>query len=181
MLIGIDGFEASVSQRVYSQMGVEAEITPFIEDMAEAYAWADLVICRSGALTIAEIAAAGLASIMVPYPYAVDDHQTANAKYLSDADAAILMPQDDMTKETLSELLEELCGNRDKLIEMSIKARELAKPEATSEAAAICAELAGYDFDKTNFNDNEAEQRTVFVKTMATSDNGKTGINYEAA
>jgi len=170
--------------RTYEQMGVEAEITPFIEDMAKAYEWADLVICRSGALTVAELAAAGVASIMVPYPYAVDDHQTANAKYLSDSGAAVLMPQDDMTKETLSVLLEELCSNRDKLIEMSIRARELAKPQATDEVAAICADMAGYDFDNNYKDSNEGsseELRTLFVKTLETDKNGKAGINYEAA
>jgi UDP-N-acetylglucosamine--N-acetylmuramyl-(pentapeptide) pyrophosphoryl-undecaprenol N-acetylglucosamine transferase len=174
--------------RVYEQMGVEAKITPFIEDMAEAYEWADLVICRSGALTVAELAAAGLASIMVPYPYAVDDHQTANAKYLSDADAAILMPQDDMTKESLSVLLSELCGDRNKLIEMSIKARKLAKPYATEEVAAICAEQAGYDFDRSD-KSNQLEKADgnwdTFVVTIDEDKNGneKTGkeVNYEAA
>lgn len=148
------------TKELYEKMDVKATITPFIEDMAEAYEWADLVICRSGALTVAELAAAGLASIVVPYPYAVDDHQTANAKYLSEAGAAILMPQNDMTKESLSTLLETLCGDRNKLIEMSISARELAKPQATNQVAAICAELAGYDFDL----DNNADEDTTFVE-----------------
>lgn len=171
------------TKRVYEQMGVDAEITPFIEDMAEAYEWADLVICRSGALTVAELAAAGLASIMVPYPHAVDDHQTANAKYLSEADAAILMSQNDMTKESLSSLLDELCSNRDKLVEMSIRARELAKPQATNEVAAICAEMAGYDFDNDfkNTLKRVKDDRTVYVKTVETDKDGKAGINYEAA
>ncbi len=178
----------TATTKVYEQMGVEAEITPFIEDMAAAYKWADLVICRSGALTVAELAAAGLASIMVPYPHAVDDHQTANAKYLSDAGAAILMAQDDMTKESLSGVLNELCGDRDKLIEMSIKARDLAKPEATIETAAICAEMAGYDFDKSNLKvkkDTLKEDRRVFVKTVETDSDGNIEIDkkvsYEAA
>lgn len=174
------------TSRRYEKMGVDAVITPFIEDMAEAYEWADLVICRSGALTVAELAAAGLASILVPYPHAVDDHQTANAKFLSDSGAAILMPQDDMTELTLSELLVELCADRNKLIEMSIKARDLAKPQATNEVAAICAEMAGYDFDKNNTNKNltnneDDEKRVMFVKTVTTDENGETGINYEAA
>ena len=144
------------TRKLYEKMGVKADITPFIEDMAEAYEWADLVICRSGALTVAELAAAGMASIMVPYLYAVDDHQTANAKYLSDAGAAILMPQNDLTKESLSTLLNKLCGDRNTLIEMSIKARKLSKPHATEEVAAICAEYAGYEF-KRGSNDNNSD------------------------
>lgn len=180
--------------RIYDKMGVSAEITPFIEDMAAAYEWADLVICRSGALTVAELAAAGAASIMVPYPHAVDDHQTANAKYLTEAGAAVLMPQSDMTKESLSELLSELCTNREKLIEMSIKARKLAKPMATEEVAAICAELAGYDFKRSDSgngsgtdneeierkNRNNSDEWDTFVVTIDDDKQSK-GINYEAA
>lgn len=173
-----------VTRKRYAQLGVEAEITDFIDDMAEAYEWADLVICRSGALTVAELAAAGLASIMVPYPYAVDDHQTANAKYLSNAEAAILMPQDEMTKETLAELLEDLCSNRDKLIEMGFKARALAKPQATAEVAAICAEMAGYDFDKTrgdNVDDDEFRPTLKVVSTYEVDDDGFVEMKYETA
>ncbi len=173
-----------VTRKRYAQLGVEAEITDFIDDMAEAYEWADLVICRSGALTVAELAAAGLASIMVPYPYAVDDHQTENAKYLSNAGAAILMPQDEMTKETLAELLEGLCSNRDKLIEMGFKARALAKPQATAEVAAICAEMAGYDFDKTrgeNVDDDEFRPTLKVVSTYEVDDDGFVEMKYETA
>ncbi|MCF6191232.1 MAG: undecaprenyldiphospho-muramoylpentapeptide beta-N-acetylglucosaminyltransferase [Cocleimonas sp.] len=178
------------TKNLYEKMEVEAEITPFIEDMAEAYEWADLVICRSGALTVAELAAAGVASIMVPYPWAVDDHQTANAKYLTEHDAGILMPQNELTKESLSELLRDLCSNRDKLIEMSIKARELAKPQATDEVAAICAELAGYDFDKDKFNSEKPDDgsKATGIKYVETIDANKLdsdeidqGANYEAA
>jgi UDP-N-acetylglucosamine--N-acetylmuramyl-(pentapeptide) pyrophosphoryl-undecaprenol N-acetylglucosamine transferase len=146
----------AATRALYEKMSVKAEITPFIEDMAEAYEWADLVICRSGALTVAELAAAGLASVLVPYPFAVDDHQTANAKYLSEHGAALLMPQEELTKESLAEILADLGNNRDRLIEMSIAARNLAKPQATDEVAAICAELAGYDYDKQNWDDSEA-------------------------
>ncbi len=173
-----------VTRKRYAQLGVEAKVTDFIDDMAEAYEWADLVICRSGALTVAELAAAGLASIMVPYPYAVDDHQTANAKYLSNAEAAILMPQDEMTKETLAELLEDLCSNRDKLIEMGFKARALAKPQATAEVAAICAEMAGYDFDKTrgeNVDDDEFRPTLKVVSTYEVDDDGFVEMKYETA
>lgn len=157
-----------VTKNLYEKMSVIAEVTPFIEDMAEAYEWADLVICRSGALTVAELAAAGVASIMVPYMHAVDDHQTANAKYLSDSGAGVVMTQNDLTKESLSALLTELCGDRNKLIEMSVKARKLAKPEATKEVAAICAEYAGYDFDDSNVNhDGESEDKDNIVFATA--------------
>ncbi len=158
------------TQNIYEKMGVEATVTPFIEDMAEAYEWADVVICRSGALTVAELAAAGLASIMVPYPYAVDDHQTANARYLSDSEAAVLMPQNDLTKESLSELLDELCGNRDKLIEMAIKARKLSKPMATENVAALCAELAGYDYKHSV----DAQNKESITKAYNTNANWET-------
>jgi len=172
------------TRKLYAKLGVEAQITNFIDDMAEAYEWADLVICRAGALTVAELAAAGLASIMVPYPYAVDDHQTANAKYLSDAGAAILMPQDDMTKQTLSELLADLCNDRDKLIEMSYKARALAKPNATAEVAAICAEMAGYDFDKTkgkHITNDDFQPTIKVVSTYEVDDSGFVEMKYETA
>lgn len=171
------------TERVYEKMGVVAEITPFIEDMAEAYEWADLVICRSGALTVAELAAAGIASIMVPYPYAVDDHQTANAKYLSEAGAAVLMPQDEMSKTSLSDLLDELCMDRSKLLEMSIKARELAKPQATEEVAAICAKLAGYDYTQSGHDKDCKEKKqkdSASWDTFVDDKEGK-GVKYEAA
>lgn len=180
--------EATIS--LYEKMNVEADVTPFIEDMAEAYAWADLVICRSGALTVAELAAAGVASILVPYPYAVDDHQTANAKYLSDAGAALLMPQDELTQATLSSLLEELCSNRDRLIEMSITARDLAKPHATDDVAALCAEQAGYTYQVEDDEPESNNYENKFVETVGVLDNGdvtqikqteKRGVGYEAA
>jgi UDP-N-acetylglucosamine--N-acetylmuramyl-(pentapeptide) pyrophosphoryl-undecaprenol N-acetylglucosamine transferase len=136
------------TQMDYKAVGVEAIVTPFIEDMAVAYAWADLIICRAGALTIAEVAAAGLASILVPYPYAVDDHQSANGAYLADNDAAVLIQQIAFNKTSASKVLNSLLSDRDKLLSMSKKARALAKITATDDVAAICAELAGYDFNK---------------------------------
>ncbi len=143
----------------YKAVGVDATVTPFIEDMAEAYEWADLIICRAGALTIAEVAAAGLASILVPYPYAVDDHQSANAAYLADNDAAILMPQTKFTKKSASEILQSLLSDRERLLDMSIKARALAKPTATAEVAAICAQLATYAFDKNFTTEKSGEKK----------------------
>ena len=126
-------------RRSYERAGVKANLVPFIDDMAGAYAWADLVICRAGALTVAELAAAGVASILVPFPAAVDDHQTGNARFLSSAGAAILLPQCELTPERLA-----LVGNlgRDQLLQMAEKARALARPEATTVVAKACMELA---------------------------------------
>lgn len=123
----------------YAAAGVQAHAVAFIEDMAGAYAWADLVICRAGALTIAELAAAGVASVLVPFPHAVDDHQTANARFLSRAGAAMLLPQAELTPERLAELRH---LSRDQLKEMAEKARELAMPDATAAVASICEEVS---------------------------------------
>jgi UDP-N-acetylglucosamine--N-acetylmuramyl-(pentapeptide) pyrophosphoryl-undecaprenol N-acetylglucosamine transferase len=124
----------------YAQAGVAAECVAFIDNMALAYADADLVICRAGALTVAELAAVGVASVLVPYPHAVDDHQTGNAKYLADNHAAVLLPQSQMNPEQLAGLLREM--NRDKLLKMAQAARKLAKPHATDDVATVCLELA---------------------------------------
>lgn len=123
----------------YQHAGVEAHAVAFIEDMAGAYEWADLVICRAGALTIAELAAAGAASILVPFPHAVDDHQTANARFLANAGAAILLPQTELSAEKLS-LMRTL--SRGQLQQMAEKARALAKPDAAAVVANVCIELA---------------------------------------
>jgi UDP-N-acetylglucosamine--N-acetylmuramyl-(pentapeptide) pyrophosphoryl-undecaprenol N-acetylglucosamine transferase len=122
----------------YAAAGVKANCVAFIDDMAGAYEWADLVLCRSGALTVAELAAAGVASILVPFPHAVDDHQTYNAKFLASAGGAILMPQGDMTPESIS-----LIRNytRGQLQQMAERARAMAKPDATAEVARVCEEL----------------------------------------
>ncbi len=122
----------------YAAAGVDAEAVAFIEDMAGAYAWADLVVCRAGALTIAELAAAGIASILVPFPHAVDDHQTANARFLARAGAAMLLPQNELTPERLA-LLRNL--TRGQLLEMAEKARALARPDATVAVAQSCRDF----------------------------------------
>jgi UDP-N-acetylglucosamine--N-acetylmuramyl-(pentapeptide) pyrophosphoryl-undecaprenol N-acetylglucosamine transferase len=124
----------------YKQTGVKAEAMAYIEDMAAMYSWADVVICRAGALTIAELSAAGVASVLVPFPYAVDDHQTSNARYLADADAAILVSQSTFTADKLAGLIQNL--SREQCLSMAIKARALGKPEATASVANICMELA---------------------------------------
>ena len=126
-------------ERNYGAAGVKAECVAFIEDMAGAYAWADLVICRAGALTIAELAAAGVASILIPFPHAVDDHQSGNARFLANAGAAILLPQTELTPERLS-LMRNL--TRAQLLQMAEKARALAKPEAAAAVAWACMVLA---------------------------------------
>jgi UDP-N-acetylglucosamine--N-acetylmuramyl-(pentapeptide) pyrophosphoryl-undecaprenol N-acetylglucosamine transferase len=124
----------------YQQLGVSGELKPFIEDMASAYAKADLVICRSGAMTVSEISAAGVAACFVPFPHAIDDHQTANARFLSDAKAAILIPQTELDAAELAKLI--LGLRREDLAEMAVKAQALAKFRATEEVASICAECA---------------------------------------
>ncbi|CAN1526506.1 MurG UDP-N-acetylglucosamine,LPS N-acetylglucosamine transferase [Methylophilaceae bacterium] len=129
----------NLTQR-YQQLAVDAEPKAFIDDMAAMYAWADLLICRAGALTVAELSAAGVASLLVPFPHAVDDHQTGNAHYLSDAGAALLMPQAEFTVEKVAALLQGM--TREQCLDMAIKARGLGMPEATTKVATICMELA---------------------------------------
>lgn len=124
----------------YRRAGVHADLLPFIEDMAARYATADIVVCRAGAMTIAELAAAGVASVLVPYPHAVDDHQTTNARYLVDRGAAVLVPQPEFTAEKLASLLSRF--TREKILAMAMAARAAAKPQATRAVAEACMELA---------------------------------------
>jgi UDP-N-acetylglucosamine--N-acetylmuramyl-(pentapeptide) pyrophosphoryl-undecaprenol N-acetylglucosamine transferase len=124
----------------YAKASVEADARPYIEDMAAAYAWADFVICRAGALTVAEVSAVGLGSLMLPFPFAVDDHQTTNAAYLAENDAALCMQDSTVDAAQLAKVLGDL--TREKCLEMAIKARALGKPEATQTVAKICMELA---------------------------------------
>ncbi len=123
----------------YAAVGVKAHCVSFIEDMAGAYEWADLVICRSGALTVAELAAAGVASILVPFPHAVDDHQTGNARFLVNVGGAFLLPQPELTPEAIALIRN---YSRGQLLEMAEKARSLARPDAADELADVCAEVA---------------------------------------
>ncbi len=123
----------------YQAAGVEASVSDFIGDMAQAYEWADLVVCRSGALTVSELAAAGRASLLVPFPHAVDDHQTINANYLVRADAAQLIPQSQMSVQTLSEALAELLDAH-RLLVMGQRARSVAQLEATDIMTRGCME-----------------------------------------
>lgn len=125
----------------YARARVDGDLRPFIDDMASAYAEADVVICRAGAATIAELAAAGAASLLVPYPHAVDDHQTGNARFLADRGAAYLLPQAELNAERLAAILAGL--DRTRLLDIAVNARALAKPDAAAAVASVCAELAG--------------------------------------
>lgn len=127
----------------YTQAGVNARVQSFIEDMAEAYAWADLVICRSGALTVSELAAAGVASILVPFAAATDDHQTFNAAYLVNEGAAVMIAERELDSERLAAELSQLCAGRGKLLAMAERARAMARPQATQQLADACVALAG--------------------------------------
>jgi UDP-N-acetylglucosamine--N-acetylmuramyl-(pentapeptide) pyrophosphoryl-undecaprenol N-acetylglucosamine transferase len=131
------------AKAAYEAHNIEVELQPFIEDMAEAYAWADLVVCRAGALTVAEISAAGLPAIFVPFPSAVDDHQTANARPMTDAGAAALMPETDLSDESLASLLRHWLASRDALLQRAQKSRALARPDALSRITNYCLEVAG--------------------------------------
>lgn len=126
----------------YAEIPHKVEVEAFIEDMAAAYAWADLVICRAGALTIAELSVAGVGAILVPYPYAVDDHQTANARYLVDAGAAVCIQERRLDRKSLQALLISFYQDRSQLLTMACRARALARPNATREVAEICLEAA---------------------------------------
>jgi UDP-N-acetylglucosamine--N-acetylmuramyl-(pentapeptide) pyrophosphoryl-undecaprenol N-acetylglucosamine transferase len=127
-------------QANYHAASRAAETKAFINNMDEMYGWADVVICRAGALTVAELACVGVASVLVPFPHAVDDHQTYNAKYLSDAGAAKLIQQSEFNVQEATRILQGL--TREICLEMAIKAKQLAKPEATQSVAKICMELA---------------------------------------
>ena len=124
----------------YQAAGVQAELTPFIEDTAAAFATADLILCRAGASTVTEIAAVGAAAVFVPFPAAVDDHQTGNARFLVEQGAGLLLPQQDMTPERLARLLQKM--DRLTLLQWAEQARRLAKTDATMQVVAACEELA---------------------------------------
>jgi UDP-N-acetylglucosamine--N-acetylmuramyl-(pentapeptide) pyrophosphoryl-undecaprenol N-acetylglucosamine transferase len=130
-----------VAQAAYAAAGVPARVERFIDDVAEAYGWADMVICRAGALTISELAAAGLGAVLVPYPFAVDDHQTHNAEYLVEAGAAVMIPQAELTPESLAAEIEACVADRQIVIDRGMRARAMAWPDATREVAERCLAL----------------------------------------
>jgi UDP-N-acetylglucosamine--N-acetylmuramyl-(pentapeptide) pyrophosphoryl-undecaprenol N-acetylglucosamine transferase len=141
---GKNNLEQTLSAYADCEIAVneQCKVVPFIDNMAAAYRWADLVICRAGAATISELAAAGRASILVPFPYAVDDHQTRNAQSLSEFGAAILMPQSSLDADKLASVLTRLMANRNELNDMADKAKQTAKMNAcdmvTNECIGVC-------------------------------------------
>jgi UDP-N-acetylglucosamine--N-acetylmuramyl-(pentapeptide) pyrophosphoryl-undecaprenol N-acetylglucosamine transferase len=126
------------AEAAYAAAGVTADVSAFIDDMAAAYGWADIVICRSGALTVAELAAAGVGALLVPYPYAVDDHQRANGQYLVNAGAATLIDQSALSVERLASEIEHLCADRAALLARAEAARSVAWPNSTDDIVAAC-------------------------------------------
>lgn len=132
----------AATRAAYQTRRLEAGISAFIEDMAAAYAWADLVVCRAGALTISELAAAGVGAVLIPFPHAVDDHQTENARHLTAAGAALLLPEAELNPARLATLLRTLFAAPERLRRMAGKARALARPEAAERVARRCAEAA---------------------------------------
>jgi len=131
------------AREAYAAAQIEAEVVPFIDDIAAAYAWADLVVCRSGALTISELAAAGVAAVLVPFPAAVDDHQTRNAGFLVGQGAAVLLPENELTPARLAAELERLGVDRATLLQMAKRARALSRPRAAEDLADATLAAAG--------------------------------------
>ena len=131
------------AEEAYISHDVDVELLPFIEDMATVYEWADLVVCRAGALTVAELCAAGVPALFVPYPTAVDDHQTANAKPMTTAGAAAIIQESELTPELLADLLRDWLQSRSALLEKANKARALAKSDSLSRITELCLEQAG--------------------------------------
>ena len=129
------------ASKMYHEAGVVARVSEFIDDMAAAYGWADLVVCRSGALTVSELAASGAASILVPFPHAVDDHQSRNAEFLVEAGAAEIMQEADCSAEILAASLHRLLGDRKVLLGMASAARSVAIPDSAERVAALCREF----------------------------------------
>ena len=133
------------TKALYEANGVSGRIEPFIHDMAEAYEWADLVICRSGALTVAELAVAGRPAILVPYPYAVDDHQTVNGQYLVKQGAAKMIQQKELDAKTLTNMIQQITGESGQLEKMAEAARSVGLSRATEEVAKHCLEVSGLE------------------------------------
>ncbi len=129
----------------YEKLGIHGRINAFIDDMAEAYDWADLVLCRSGALTVAELAVAGRPAILVPFPYAVDDHQTANGRYLVDRGAALMVQQNELTVESLIDMIQQLVDHPEQLDAMATAARSAGLAQATQDVARHCLEVSGQE------------------------------------
>ena len=131
------------AKKSYLDVAVEAKVEAFIDDMPAVYEWADLVICRSGAMTVFELAAAGVASVLVPYPHAVDDHQTHNAFYLEKSGAAVIRQQNELSADWLADTISDFSANRNKLLDMAIAARKLAIPGSAKTIADACMVAGG--------------------------------------
>ena len=131
---------AEQTREAYEKAGISAEVTDFIEDMAAAYAWADVVVCRAGALTVSEVAAAGVAAVFIPFPHAVDDHQTRNAEYLVENGAALLLQESQTDARKLANVLSSLAGDRARLVSMATRGRAAAVPDSADRVAALCRE-----------------------------------------
>lgn len=134
-------FHLEETRRMYQVLGIKARLDSFIENMAEAYQWADLVVCRAGALTVSELMAAGLGSVLVPYPYATDNHQLRNAEYLANAKAAIILLQTEFSSIRLAELLRKLICDQEKISDMGEAANKLYQPNATQHVIENCLEF----------------------------------------
>ena len=131
------------ARAAYDGSGIDVELTAFIDDMASAYAWADLVVCRAGALTVAELCAVGLPALFIPYPSAVDDHQTANARAMVEAGAAAIIDERGLRADSLFAYLNEWLCERSTLQSRAARARALSRPDSLSRITTICLELAG--------------------------------------
>jgi len=132
-----------IARAAYADSGVDAKLVPYIENMAAAYAWADLVVCRAGALTVAELCAVGLPALFIPYPAAVDDHQTANARPMADAGAAVIIDESMLSAEILAGQLRDSLSSRQALLVKAEKAHELSRPSALARITELCLEQAG--------------------------------------
>ncbi|MDH3646374.1 MAG: undecaprenyldiphospho-muramoylpentapeptide beta-N-acetylglucosaminyltransferase [Gammaproteobacteria bacterium] len=132
----------NVAEKAYAEYGIEVRLSDFIDDMPAAYGSADLVLCRAGALTVAELAAAGVGALLVPYPLSIDDHQTLNARHLEQAGAGLIIAQSELTPELLASALTQLLSDRNRLLSMAESARQLALPDATDEVMQACIRAA---------------------------------------
>jgi UDP-N-acetylglucosamine--N-acetylmuramyl-(pentapeptide) pyrophosphoryl-undecaprenol N-acetylglucosamine transferase len=130
------------TEAAWRQAGVRAEVFPFIDDMASAWSWADIAVCRAGALTVSELMAVGLGAVLVPFPAAVDDHQSRNARFMESAGAAVLIQESELDAAGLRERLTALCVDRERLLDMARRAREIARPDADRAVADHCEAVA---------------------------------------
>jgi UDP-N-acetylglucosamine--N-acetylmuramyl-(pentapeptide) pyrophosphoryl-undecaprenol N-acetylglucosamine transferase len=130
--------QLEAARALYARAGVPARVDGYIEDMAQVFAWADLCVCRAGAMTLAELCAVGLGAILVPFPFAVDDHQTHNARFLGERGAALVAPQADLTPERLAGHLAALAADRPRVLALALAARALARPDAAEVVATEC-------------------------------------------